>query len=197
MKKSLFILLAALGCALYSCDNDATWPAGEAQYEHAYYIGFQDWGKNDNKLTFTVNKGATLAIPVQFFSERVRNYDAVVKYYVATNALLGTANAPALTGTAAAVLGTDYLIVDSTSTTLTPDATGAYSMTWPKAMKGVKNIYIKNISTKTTAGAFYVTFFNPADAAGISVTNRMNDSTDVYTVSAFTQNFFRKVTVNK
>jgi hypothetical protein len=197
MKKSIFIFLAALSCSFFSCNNDATWPAGEEQYEHAYYIGFQDWGKLDNKLTFTVAKGATIAIPVQFFSERVRNYDVTTKYYVATNALLGTANAPALTGTNAAVLGTDYQIVDSLSNVLTPDATGAYTITWPKALKGVKNIYVKNITTKTTSGSFYVTFFDPADLTGITYTHRMNDSTANYTVSAFTQSFCRKVTVSK
>lgn len=188
MKKSLFILLAALSCVFYSCDNEATWPAGETAYEHAYYIGFQDWGMNNNAIVFTVAKGATQAIPVQFYSERVRDYDVITKYYVTNTGF---------TGTAAAVLGTDYNIVDSTGVTQTPDANGAYTITWPKAVKGVKKIYIKNITTKTTSGSFYLQLFDPAVAAGITVTNRMNDSTAVYTVSAFTQNYRRKITVSK
>jgi len=188
MKKSLFILLAALCCGLYSCEEDATWPLGEEQFEHAYYIGFKDWGKLKNDVVATVNKNSTIEVAVQFYSEFVRDYDVITKYYV-TN--IG------FTGTAAAVFGTDYLIVDSIGNTLSTNADGAFEMVWPNAIKGVKKIYIKNVSTKTTAGSFYLQFFNPADATGITITNRMNDSTALYTVSAFTQNYRCKIIVNK
>ena len=56
MKNLIYIFLIALSTSFAGCSNDQTWPAGAAQYENTYYIGFQDWGKLDNAITFTVKK---------------------------------------------------------------------------------------------------------------------------------------------
>ena len=188
MKRILYIItLAALGFIINGCDKYDEWPAGASEYENAYYIGFQDWGKNDNKIIFSVKKDSTLGIPVQFFSEQNKNYDVTIKYYVTNSAFAATG----------AVLGTDYNIVDENGTVLSPDGNGAFTMQWPHALKGVKNVYVKALNNTAATGtmSFYLQFFDPADTTGITVSNRLNNSTTDYSVSAFTQNYRRRVNI--
>jgi len=93
--------------------------------------------------------------------------------------------------TGAAVLGTDFNIVDKSGTVLTPDANGAFSLTWPQAIKGVKRVYVKALNG--SAKTFLVQTFDPNDTQVISYTHTPNNATDQYQVNAFTQNY--KVTV--
>lgn len=177
MKRILIAFFALSALVLASCDNDE-WSNGDPAYEHIYYFGFQDWGTLKNDVKFDVVRGNTVAIPVQFHSERVRSYDVTAYYYVA-----GTA-----------VRGTDYQIVDENGTVLSPDANGAFAMLWPDAVKGVKNIYVKALNGAT--GTFLVQTSDPNAAVPISnadVASTTNHKTDDYEVRAFSQNY--KVTV--
>jgi len=196
MKNLIYIFLIALSTALAGCSNDQTWPAGDVKYENTYYIGFQDWGKLDNAITFTVKKDSTLKIPVQFYSEQVKTYDVTVKYYASDSTFL-TAKKVGIAPALIAQVGTDFNFVDDKGNVLAPDDKGAYSMVWPQAVKGVKNISIKAIKSATRTGtySFYLQFIDRKTNGDITVTNRLNNAVDPYTVDAFTQNFVRKITI--
>jgi len=177
MKKILLAFMVLVPFIFTNCKKDP-WNNGDPAYEHIYYYGFENWGNLKNDVKYNVSRGTTLAIPVQFQSERVRSYDVNTFYYVA-----GTA-----------VRGTDYQMVDSTGTELTPDSNGAFIMIWPKAVKGVKNIYVKALNGST--GTFLVQTFDPNAAVPISntdVSTTTNNKTDQYEVRAYSQNY--KVTV--
>lgn len=176
MKRIMIILVAIASCMFTSCEKES-WSEGDPAYEHVYYFGFEDWGKFKNDVTFSVNQGETLAIPVQFHSERVRNYDVVTYYYIGGSA----------------VLGTDFQIVDENGTTISPDSNGAFPMNWPQAVKGVKNIYVEALNGNI--GSFNVFTFDPNSAEEISYTNTLNNATNDYEVHAFTQNYKVAVTI--
>lgn len=177
MKKILLILtVISLSCILTNCSDDDKWGDGESSMEHVYYIGFQDWGKLKNDVIFNVKAGDVQSIPVQFHSERVRSYDVVTYYYVS-----GTP-----------VSGVDFQIVDESNNVLQPNETGAYKIDWPKAAKGVKNIYIKAL--KASAKPLTVLTFDPNAGEISHPENITNSKTNDYEVRAFSQNY--KVTVN-
>lgn len=179
MKKILFLLAATFCFVLSSCNREEM-PDGDPSMEHVYYIGFQQWSaKFDNSIKYDVNRGDTLEVPVQFYSERVRAYDVTTFYYVSGSL----------------VNGVDYNIVDDNGNTLTPDSNGAFSLLWPQAIKGVKRIHVKALNHN--AGTFTLLTFNPNATVPISsadVSTTTNNKTDEYEVRAFSQNY--KVTIN-
>lgn len=177
MKKLIILLISfvTLSGLFVSCEKD-TWSKGDPALANVYYVGFQNWADFKNSVKFNVNRGDTVSIAVQFYSEQVCSYDVTTYYYVA----------------GAAVLGADYNIVDQNGTVLSPDANGAFSLIWPQAIKGVKRVYVKALNG--SAKSFLIQTFNPNDAEAISYTHTLNDSTAVYSVHTFTQNY--KVTVN-
>ncbi len=180
MKKTIYIWLALVCCAVVTSCSDDAWGNDNSEMENIYYVGFEDWGKLKNDVTFDVKKGETLAIPVQFWCEFVRPYDVVTYYYVAGGTL---------------VRGTDYEIVDENGSVLTPDAKGAFSFTWKQAKKGVQKVYVKALNGNT--GAFNVQTFDPNSDVKLTnqdVSTTVNNKTNDYEVRVFTQNY--KVTVN-
>ena len=73
--------------------------------------------------------------------------------------------------------------------TLTPDASGAYTMTWPNAEKGIQNIYIKALNGKK--GAIRVLTFDPSrtmDVTDVSTTSIIK--TSEYEVRAISENYY-------
>lgn len=179
MKNIFLILIAFSTLFLYSCQEEP-WDEGDPAMEHIYYFGFEDWGKLKNDVKFTLPKGETLAVPVQFHSERVRSYDVTTFYYVA-----GTA-----------VRGVDYQVVDASGTVLNPDANGAFSLQWPQAVKGVQNIYVKALNGSN--GSFTLQTFNPNAEVPISNTDpasATNNKTNDYEVRAFSQNYKVSITI--
>lgn len=184
MKNIFAILLIAIGCSFVSCSDDA-WGDGDPAMEHIYYFGFENWGQtngefNNNKVVYNVDQGNTLEIPVQFHSERVRKYDITVYYYVSGDA-------------SDLKRGMDYQITDDKGTVLEPDANGAFSMSFPQAKKGVKNIYIKTLNGNK--GSFNVLTFDPAAGEISHPDNITNSQTKDYEVRAFSRNYKVKVNV--
>jgi len=176
----LFFVFLTISFCMAGCEDDA-WGNGDPAMEHVYYFGFEDWGSNNNQVKFSVVEGEILSIPVQFHSERSRTYDVVVFYYAAS-----TEGGP--------VRGTDYQIVDENGTELSPNANGAFQMVWPKAEKGVKNIYVKALNGD--APDLVVWTFDPNSEIPISnqdVASTVNNKTGDYEVRAFSQN--HRVTV--
>lgn len=183
MNKIFIAFMAMIACVLTSCGDD-DWGGGNAEMEHVYYFGFENWGEtandfNKNAVVYNVAKGATVSIPVQFHSERVRPYDVTVYYYVSS-------------AEADLKRGTDYEVTNEAGQALTPDANGAFALTFAKAVKGVQSIYIK---AGNTAGTFKVLTFDPNAGAIKHPDNITNSRTNDYEVRAFTQNYFVTVKV--
>lgn len=177
MKKILYLLTAIALCFTFTNCSDDDWTTDPA-LEHIYYVGFQQWfSKTANDVVYNVNRGATLEILVQFYSERTRSYDVSTYYYVTPGTL---------------ALGTDFQVVDANGSALQPDANGAYKFDWPKAVKGVQKIYIKALNGKV--GAITVYTFDPNAGAITHPDNITNSKTNDYEVRSFTQNY--KVAVN-
>ena len=176
MKKILYLLIAITLCYTFTNCGDDDWTT-DPDLEHIYFVGFEDWGTFQNNVVYNVNRGTTLEIPVQFYSERTRSYDVVTYYYVSPGALTP---------------GTDFQVVDVNGNVLQQDASGAYKFDWPKAVKGVQKVCIKALNGD--AGAIAVYTFDPNAGAITHPDNITNSKTNDYEVRSFTQNY--KVAVN-
>lgn len=187
LNKLTLISVFAISCLLAACSNDHDeWENGDPAMAHIYYYCFEQWGgiPGGNDISYSVTQGETIAIPTQFYSSFTRTYSPEVYYYTSPNP-----KAEEL------VCGTDYVVVDKDGNTLTPDASGAYTMTWPNAKKGVQNIYIKTLNGKK--GSFRVLTFDPAkkmDVTDVSTTSIIK--TTEYEVRAFSENYFVTVSIN-
>lgn len=187
LNKLTLISVFAISCLLAACSNDHDeWENGDPAMAHIYYYCFEQWGgiPGGNDISYSVKQGETIAIPTQFYSSFTRKYSPEVYYYTSPNP-----KAEEL------VCGTDYVVVDKDGNTLTPDASGAYTMTWPNAKKGVQNIYIKTLNGKK--GSFRVLTFDPTkkmDVTDVSTTSIIK--TDEYEVRAFSENYFVTVSIN-
>lgn len=187
LNKLTLISVFAISCLLAACSNDHDeWENGDPAMAHIYYYCFEQWGgiPGGNDISYSVTQGETIAIPTQFYSSFTRKYSPEVYYYTSPNP-----KAEEL------VCGTDYVVVDKDGNTLTPDASGAYTMTWPNAKKGVQNIYIKTLNGKK--GSFRVLTFDPTkkmDVTDVSTTSIIK--TDEYEVRAFSENYFVTVSIN-
>ncbi len=176
MKKILFILTAAVVLFTTGCAKFNTWEDGLPEMEHVYYIGFYKtniatdhlsyeiaqngnarwrYGASATVGTWRATEEAWVAtIPIQLYSERVRDYDAVNYFWVYN-----------LEGSSLTE-GTDYTVTLEDGTELTPDANGAYSLTWPETKKGIQNIKIKRAATAPN-GSLRVNLYDPAKGAPV------------------------------
>lgn len=144
-----------------------------------------------NDVSYFMKQGETIGIPTQFYSNYTRKYSPVVYYYTAPRL---PKKDEVLTEDDILVCGTDYVVVDKDGNELTPDASGAYEMTWPNAQKGVQNIYIKSLNGKK--GSFRVLTFSPdkkMDVTDVSTTSIVK--TDEYEVRAISENYFVTVVI--
>ena len=173
----LFTALLAISSLFVSCNKD-DWSGGDPAYDHVYFVGFQDWGNFKNNVVYNVNQGDTVGIPIQFYSENPMKVDVITDYYIAGDLQPET----------------DYKITDAEGNELMPDADGIYTLTWPKATKGVQRVYIKALTSGST-GSFWIETFDPEAAEGISYTNLINNKTENYEVDAFTENYKVKINI--
>lgn len=180
MKKLIYGMLMLLaGFTMVSCSDDAWGNEGEADKQHWYFFGFQEWNNKGNDLTKNLNRGETLTIPMQFWSERPqKGINAEVEYYFVSSLQLGV----------------DYQVVDEAGNTLAPEANGGYKMIWPDCTKGIQNIYLKALNG--SKGKVLVQTWDPSRTGddNISTTNTVIIDHGDYKVSAFTTNY--KMTVN-
>lgn len=183
---SLVCLLCG-GMMLTACDND-DWGNDNAEKMNEFFFGFQDWGTLKNDVTFSVNQGGTVEIPVQFWCSGTRSFDAESFYYVDSKLALGT----------------DYQIVDANGNPLSQNDKGAFVMKWNlTSLDATNNHRVQNIYFKALNGAkgdVTVMTFDPKDvdeAGKIKISNAYtpNNITGQYEVHAFTQNYKVKVTI--
>lgn len=162
------------------------WEEGDPTMSHIYYYGFEQWGSipGGNDVTYTMRQGETLDIPVQFYSKYSRTYSPMVFYYTTPDP-----EAEAL------ICGTDYVVVDESGNTITPESsTGAYEMIWPNAEGGVQQIHIKALNGKK--GTFRVLTFDPQKEMDVTdVTTTTIVKTNEYEVRAFSENYYVTVTI--
>jgi hypothetical protein len=184
--KIYYFLLLSICCLISSCDKShEEWEDGDPALAHVYYYCFEKWGNvpKGNDVTYKMNQGEILAIPTEFHSKYTRSYSPEVYYYTSV-----VPKQPALT------CGVDYVIVDESGKTLTPDASGAYKMIWNNAKAGIQNIYVKALNG--AKGSFRVLTFDPAkkmDATDVTTTSIIK--TDEYEVRAITENYYVTVTI--
>lgn len=203
MKKLIYVfaVITAMLC-MVSCSDDE-WTTDPA-LEHVYYVGFfksgvfsdalnyeidQDgtarWRVNTGSWTETGKDGISSDIPVQFHSERVRSYDAVIYFWVSSTDANNTL-----------VAGTDYVVVDEGGSAINL-ADGKYSLTWPQTKKGVQNVRIKRLTT--AKGTLKVNVFDrskgkPSTAEEDYRESTLNSKTNEYEVRGLSFDY-DKVTV--
>lgn len=198
MKKIFYPIVCALctmmfGMSLSSCSDDA-WGNDNPETVNVFYVGFEDWGRLNNGVTYTVGQGQTVEIPVQFWCAGSRSFDAEAYYYVDTPL----------------VLGTDFQIVDANGHPLQANANGAFAMTWQlTGADATNNHRVQHIYLQALNGAkgdVTVTTFDPKDVDADGKVRISNGSADgiIYTpnninsqyeVHCLTQNYKVKVTI--
>ena len=196
------LLLPVAGCHPYN-----TWPEGLPELEHTYYVSNVKTGNGTEQdlqheiaadgtarfmlrihynpappagtpLTewvYSDEKNVTCPMDIRFVSERVRTYDAVTFIWVETRS--GGLSA-----------GVDYTVHYADGTQLTPNAQGAYSLTWPQAKKAQQSIKIKRLTS--TVGELRVMYLDRSKFAGANpnrdnLEELLNNKTNDYTVRGF------------
>jgi hypothetical protein len=166
MKKILFTMAVLI--SFTACEKDNIWGDGDPALEHVYYIGFHKDGAYGDKLTYTLNAAtATADIPFEFHSERVRTYDVTTLFWIKATDVTA---------------GTDFML-SLGGKELQPDANGAYSLTWPQAVKGIQNVTVTCKGTPNGKLLFYT--LNPANGKpdpNQYETTTVNNHTEQYEV---------------
>jgi len=124
----LMMLIMCLSTLFTACE-DRDYPAGLPEYEHHYYIVYVP--NNNSAVTVNRNQETLLKLPLQFYSEFTRSYDAVANYIVNIQGIA-----------APAILGEDFVIVNEAGQTIQPED-GKYKVVFPQAKKAEAAIYIK------------------------------------------------------
>jgi hypothetical protein len=167
--KNIFKYLGAvlIMMSVASCDPYDTWPEGLPELEHVYYVSNVKTGNGTEQdlqheiaangtarflnrihynpappagtpLTEWVESGeknVTCPMRIRFISERVRSYTVETFFWVETRS-------------GDLVAGTDYSVITESGSQLSPNSSGAYSLSWPQALKGEQSVKIKRLSAK-------------------------------------------------
>lgn len=204
------MLAVIAGLSLCSCDRDNDWDYDHS-LENEFFFGPKEWGYestklgNNNVLTYSVIEGQTVAVPMHFWSEFIRDFNVETFYYTTpkpdgekyyptpeVNKTQVAYDGPVLTR------GVDYEVVDANGNVLQPNSEGAFVMNWPNAKKGDQNIYIKALPG-CKKGCFNLQTFNPA--SDVTLSNLDPESTyqtrtKKYSVRIFTQNYRVTIAIN-
>jgi len=197
-----FALLTVAGCNPYN-----TWPEGLAELEHVYYVSNVKTGNGNeepiyheiaangtatfmNRIHYNPvpagaptfewiesnEKNVTCPMRIRFISERVRTYDVITYFWVETRQ--GDLKA-----------GTDYSVLSESGVTLSPNAQGAYSLTWPQAKKGEQSVKIKRLSSNPGELRLMMLDRSRINFTSVDMPNRndldvslLNNKTSEYTV---------------
>lgn len=124
----LMVLILSLSTIFTACE-DRDYPAGLSEYDHHYYIVYVP--NNNSAVTVNRNQETLLKLPLQFYSEFTRDYDAVANYVVNIQGIAQPA-----------ILGEDFAIVDEAGQVIQPED-GKYKVVFPQAKKAQTAIYIK------------------------------------------------------
>jgi len=200
MKKILFIVATIVVLVSTGCETHNIWGDGLPEMEHVYYVGFYKtniqtdflsyeiaqngnarWRFGTNATTgtwVTTGEQWVATVPIQFHSERVRSYNAVTYFWITND------------GSSVLTAGTDYTVTLENGNILTPDANGAYSLTWLQTKKGIQNVKIKR-SAASHNGALKINVLNPANGTPNSsnISTTVNNKTAEYEIRGFTMDY--------
>jgi hypothetical protein len=212
MEKTIKYFSLVFVLALFSgCNPYDTWPIGLPHLEHVYYVSNVKTGngtEQDLQHEIAANGTArfmkrihynpappagtplfewinsdepnvTCPMDIRFICEYVRPYDVVTYFWVETRS-------------GGLQQGRDYTVLGPNGSPLTPDGSGAYSLTWPQAKKGQQSIKIRRNST--TTGELRMVFlersrmkFTATDSPDRDDLDQtlLNNKTNDYTVRGF------------
>ena len=158
----------------------------------------------------------TMPMDIRFISEHVRTYDVTTYFWIENRNLANLPNTPAVNAgwpnasvspiadPPSLIEGTDYVVLSGSGATMTPNAQGVYSLTWPKAEKAQQSIKIKRLSSAT--GQLRLMFLDrnrPGFSAPNDAPDRndlevtlLNNKTNDYTVRGFWHDYRYPVIVN-
>jgi len=162
--------MALLVGVLSACEK-RDYLLGMPEYDHHYYIAYVPY--TNAQIIVNKSQAALVKFPVSFNSSFTRSYDAVAQY---------TLTPAVITGTTAAVLGTDFNVVDRNGTVINP-VDGKYSIVFPKAVKARDTIYIKLLN-------------NPAPGARAVNVDLIENVTSEYRVDTMSVAFRRPLRIN-
>jgi hypothetical protein len=185
MKNKISTLAAVATLLFASCkDKINTWGDGDPALEHVYYVGFYKTTIYSAKLDYSPAQGDTASIPVQLHSERVRSYDVTTCVWITDTAKVSGLSQ-----------GADYIVLGDNGAAISPSASGAYSLTWPQAVKGTQALKIVRKSAAT--GQLKVNTLDPAKGTptGADIATTVNNTTADYEVRGLTHDW-NTVTVN-
>lgn len=166
------VLCCLFSSFLVGC-NDRDYPLGLDEYAHHYYIVHVP--NNNSVVQVNKNKSDLLELPLQFYSEFERNYDAVATYTISITDLKETEEP--------AILGEDFQIVDADGQVLQAKD-GLYEITFPKAKKSTAAIYVKLLNNPNASGTRFVNI------------NLVDNIQDQYRVDIFSTAFKRTLQIN-
>ncbi len=216
MKKLFNILLVSLLIpVLTACNDDdeaRSWPDG---YDRKYYT-FYDYEYDDLgnptlvNQTLSVDRNSTELTPlaVKFASEITRDYDIEVRLYLRNSPHflkeLGVSKAPTwqfLTPDSLAVPGVDFQLLDSDRRVLTPvrsDTVTYYSLIFPRAEKGVRQLYIESLGNNDydhLRSAWFSLSLFPVDATTTEslYETSINHITEQYELYSISRSYLRRI----
>ena len=197
MKKIIFMAAAVVALISTGCNIYSVWDDGVPEMEHVYYVRFFKTNVSTDFLSYeiaqsgnarwrfgsnaisgtwqTTDEQWVATVPIELCSERVRSYDAV-NYFWLFN----------LAGSSLAA-DSDYTVTLENGTVLTPNASGAYSLTWPQTKKGVQNVKIKRSPTSPN-GALRLNLYDPAKGAPVmqDLSTTVNNKAAEYEIRCIT-----------
>lgn len=202
--KNIFasMLLVAACAGFTSCSDDNDWDSDHS-LENEFFFGPAQWGYestklgSNNVLTFKVAQGATVAVPMHLWSEFTRSFNVDTYYWVvpkpdgekyytdpAVNKNQATYDGTVLTR------GVDYQVVDKDGNVLEPNADGAFTMVWPNAKKGDKDVFIKALPGGKK-GCINLLTHDPAaeEISNLKPETTYQSRTPQYAVRVFSQNY--------
>ena len=122
-----------LGVLFASCE-EKEYATGLPELENHYYAAYIP--NNNSALVVQRTQASLLKFPVQFYSSFSRSYDALAYYRIITTGISNPA-----------VAGQDFDIVDKNGTVITPGDSSRYTITFPKAERGMDTIYVKLLNS--------------------------------------------------
>jgi hypothetical protein len=179
MKNRIYMLAAVATLLSAGCEDKInTWGDGDPALEHVYYVGFYKATIFSAKFDYPLNaQGDTATIPFQFHSERVRSYNVTTYFWVTND------------GTSALTAGTDYTVLGDNGAALSLSPSGAYSLTWPQAVKGKQ--MVKIVRKTEATGVLKVNTLDPANGTptGTNIATTVNNTTTEYEVRGLTHDW--------
>ncbi|RZM27613.1 MAG: hypothetical protein EOO88_12285 [Pedobacter sp.] len=169
--KTKIILAAIALIGMFSACEKREYQLGLPEYDHHYYIAYVPY--NNTQVTVNKTQATLLKFEVSFNSSFTRSYDAIAQYRLTPATIAGTT---------AAVLGTDFNVVDRSGNVINP-VDGKYSITFPKATKARDTIYIKLLN-------------NPAPGPRSVNVDLIENVTSEYRVDTMSVAFRRPIRIN-